>query len=199
MIRRPPRSKRTDTLFPYTTLFRSLRPEQIVANNAQWPGVKAQIGDDGVFDPEWIVGDSRDVLSARDDDSPVGDGFDFIFSCPPYGDLEVYSDDPADISTMDTAEFDNAYRSIIARAVARLADDRFACFVVGDYRDKRGIYANFVSKTIAAFEAAGAPLYNEAILITTAGSLPIRAAKQFRATRKLGKTHQNVQIGRAHV
>src|SRR3546814_10329406 len=28
MIRRPPRSTRTDTLFPYTTLFRSLR----------WPG-----------------------------------------------------------------------------------------------------------------------------------------------------------------
>src|SRR3546814_17411230 len=26
MIRRPPRSKRTDTLFPYTTLFRSHRP-----------------------------------------------------------------------------------------------------------------------------------------------------------------------------
>src|SRR3546814_14592606 len=29
MIRRPPRSTRTDTLFPYTTLFRSLR-DQIV-------------------------------------------------------------------------------------------------------------------------------------------------------------------------
>src|SRR3546814_4993877 len=27
MIRRPPRSTRTDTLFPYTTLFRSLRPQ----------------------------------------------------------------------------------------------------------------------------------------------------------------------------
>src|SRR3546814_8500014 len=27
MIRRPPRSTRTDTLFPYTTLFRSLREE----------------------------------------------------------------------------------------------------------------------------------------------------------------------------
>src|SRR3546814_1160160 len=27
MIRRPPRSTRTDTLFPYTTLFRSLRPD----------------------------------------------------------------------------------------------------------------------------------------------------------------------------
>src|SRR3546814_16339289 len=28
MIRRPPRSTRTDTLFPYTTLFRSRPPEQ---------------------------------------------------------------------------------------------------------------------------------------------------------------------------
>src|SRR3546814_6037377 len=27
MIRRPPRSTRTDTLFPYTTLFRSKRPK----------------------------------------------------------------------------------------------------------------------------------------------------------------------------
>src|SRR3546814_7116541 len=27
MIRRPPRSTRTDTLFPYTTLFRSVRDE----------------------------------------------------------------------------------------------------------------------------------------------------------------------------
>src|SRR3546814_14992868 len=29
MIRRHPRSKRTDTLFPYTTLFRSVRPVTI--------------------------------------------------------------------------------------------------------------------------------------------------------------------------
>src|SRR3546814_13238473 len=28
MIRRPPRSTRTDTLFPYTTLFRSVQPMQ---------------------------------------------------------------------------------------------------------------------------------------------------------------------------
>src|SRR3546814_9642463 len=39
MIRRPPRSTRTDTLFPYTTLFRS-RPAPPVAAAAavtQWP------------------------------------------------------------------------------------------------------------------------------------------------------------------
>src|SRR3546814_19721581 len=32
MIRRPPRSTRTDTLFPYTTLFRSLDPAQGLRN-----------------------------------------------------------------------------------------------------------------------------------------------------------------------
>src|SRR3546814_3209465 len=31
MIRRPPRSTRTDTLFPYTTLFRSVEPEFVLA------------------------------------------------------------------------------------------------------------------------------------------------------------------------
>ncbi len=142
------------------------------------------------IEPEWHTGDSNKVLA----DPAIGDGFDFVFSCPPYGDLEVYSDDPDDISTLEMSAFDAIYADIIAKAVERLADNRFACFVVGDYRDKRGIYANFVSKTIAAFEAAGAPLYNEAILITSVGSLPIRTAKQFRSTRKLGKTHQNILV-----
>src|SRR3546814_7972907 len=34
MIRRPPRSTRTDTLFPYTTLFRSFLPSPIVMASA---------------------------------------------------------------------------------------------------------------------------------------------------------------------
>src|SRR3546814_20699398 len=36
MIRRPPRSTRTDTLFPYTTPFRSLRRGLEVANRTCW-------------------------------------------------------------------------------------------------------------------------------------------------------------------
>src|SRR3546814_7505484 len=35
MIRRPPRSTRTDTLFPYTTLFRSREAEVVAAINAE--------------------------------------------------------------------------------------------------------------------------------------------------------------------
>src|SRR3546814_13631481 len=38
MIRRPPRSTRTDTLFPYTTLFRSCRPPDARAVHAATAG-----------------------------------------------------------------------------------------------------------------------------------------------------------------
>ena len=139
--------------------------------------------------PIWITGDSTNIEQLASGIKP-----DLIFSCPPYGDLERYSDDPADLSTLDYKAFLNAYTKIIAAGVRMLKRDRFACFVVGDIRDKKGIYRNFVSDTIAAFQDAGAMLYNEAILVTSLGSLPIRVGKQFESARKLGKTHQNVLV-----
>jgi hypothetical protein len=137
--------------------------------------------------PAWVVGDARHAVR----EAPLAD---FVFSCPPYGDLEVYSDDRADLSAMDHAAFIVAYRDIIAKACARLRQNRFACFVVGDFRDKRGFYRNFVSDTIQAFADAGLPLYNEAILVTSVGSACMRVTKQFDATRKMAKTHQNILV-----
>lgn len=162
-----------------------LRPEQVQANREQW----IQLAGEDDPAPTWHCGDSR-----RIHEHARGVEADFVFSCPPYADLEVYSDNPADLSTMDYPHFVAAYREIIARAVSLLKPDRFACFVVGDVRDPRGLYRNFVSDTIAAFQDAGAQLYNEAILVTQAGSLAVRVGKQFTASRKLGKTHQNVLV-----
>ncbi len=160
-----------------------LRPEQVEANRTQ----AAVICANGVM-PTWQVGDSAKTIPTLEVTA------DFVFSCPPYGDLEVYSDREDDLSAMDHEAFLVAYRVIIAAAVAKLKPDRFACFVVGDFRDKKGFYRNFVSDTIDAFLRAGAGLYNEAILVTAVGSLPIRAGKQFSSGRKLGKTHQNVLV-----
>jgi hypothetical protein len=161
-----------------------LRPEQIEANRDQ--AAKICGPDDPA--PVWHAGDSADVVPGLAVEA------DFIFSCPPYGDLEVYSDLAEDLSTMPHKDFLIAYRKIIAAAVAKLRPDRFACFVVGDFRDAKGNYRNFVSDTIGAFLAAGTELYNEAILVTAAGSLPIRVGRQFETARKLGKTHQQVLV-----
>lgn len=159
-----------------------LRGEQVEANRKQ--GVDLCPSDQ---DLQWIEGDSMKTL----DDAPNAD---FVFSCPPYGDLEVYSDDPDDISTMEYHTFKAAYSRIILKAVSKLKQDRFASFVIGDFRDKKGFYRNFVSDTIQAFENAGARLYNEAILVTSVGSAPMRVSRQFETGRKFAKTHQNVLV-----
>jgi DNA modification methylase len=164
-----------------------LRAEQVDANRAQ----AEQICGDPM--PKWVCGDSREVMPALAQNG-MAPQFDFVFSCPPYADLEVYSDDRRDLSTLEYDDFRAAYASIIAGACALLKPDRFACFVVGDVRDRQGFYRNFPGHTIEAFEAAGLRLYNEAILVTAVGSLPIRAGKQFAASRKLGKTHQQVYV-----
>ena len=96
---------------------------------------------------------------------------------------------------MEWENFRDSYYEIIKRSCERLKLDRFACFVVGDYRDKKtGHYKDFVSMTIDAFREAGASLYNEAILVTSVGSLSIRITKQFESGRKMGKAHQNVLV-----
>lgn len=160
-----------------------LRAEQVEANRDQ----AARICDDPM--PVWHVGDSRDIAA-----SAAGFEADFLFSCPPYADLEVYSDDPNDLSTLAYEQFREAYFHIIAESCKLLKDDRFACFVVGEVRGKDGSYYGFVPDTIEAFRRAGLAYYNEAILVTAAGSLPIRAGRQFEAGRKLGKTHQNILV-----
>ena len=165
----------------YTGL--DLRAEQVAANEQQATVIMP------TNIPKWITGDSRTIK-----DTAPGE-YDFIFSCPPYFDLEIYSEDQQDLSNAgDYATFLVDYRTIIAQVVAMLKDNRFACFVVGDIRDKKGFYRNFPSDTIAAFQDAGMTLYNEAILVTAVGSLPIRIGRQFGSYRKLGKTHQNVLI-----
>jgi hypothetical protein len=119
---------------------------------------------------------------------------DLVLSCPPYADLEVYSDDPADLSNMPYDQFVHLYRQIIRHAVDRLRDDRFAVWVVGEVRDKDGHYRGLVPDTVRAFEDAGARFYNEGILVSPVGSLSIRASRPFLGSRKLGKTHQQVLV-----
>lgn len=162
-----------------------LRGEQVAANRAQAEEICA----DDERMPAWIEGDSRGIDKTCADVTA-----DLVFSCPPYADLEVYSDDPSDLSTFAYDEFLAAYREIIAKTCERLAQDSFACFVVGELRDKRGNYVNFVGDTVRAFCDAGLAYYNEAILVTAIGSLPVRAGRQFSISRKLGKTHQNVLV-----
>lgn len=139
--------------------------------------------------PAWHCDDSKNADKYLPDGSA-----DLVFSCPPYHNLEKYSDHPLDLSNMNYPDFLQAYREIISTACRKLKDGRFAVFVVGDIRDKNGAYRDFVGHTKGIFQDCGLCLYNEIILLNQLATAPMRAGKPFRTSRKVTKVHQNVLV-----
>jgi DNA modification methylase len=160
-----------------------IREEQITSNRLQALDILSINNQ-----PNWYVGDSNIIL----DEMKYND-YDFVFSCPPYSDLEVYSDLIGDISNMEYNDFIIAYESIISKSCALLKSNGYACFVVGEVRNKNGDYIGFVPDTIRAFQKCGMKYYNEAILLNPIASGSMRANGNMKY-QKLVKVHQNVLI-----
>jgi hypothetical protein len=138
--------------------------------------------------PQWYVGDSNKLLEDNWQNK-----FDMVMSCPPYADLEVYSDLEGDISNKPYSQFLELYESIIKKSCSLLKIGGYACFVVGEVRDKNGFYIGFVPDTIKAFEKCGMRFYNEAILLNAIASASMRANGNMKS-QKLVKVHQNILI-----
>jgi hypothetical protein len=120
---------------------------------------------------------------------------DFIFSCPPYADLEVYSDSPADLSTMSHEDFFKVYKKILQNTYRKLKNDRFAVIVTSEVRDKKtGEYIRLVSKTTDIMVEAGYMFYNDLILVNSCGTLPLRTGNMMNSGRKIGRRHQNILV-----
>lgn len=128
--------------------------------------------------------------------NPSVDGYDLVFSCPPYADLEVYSDMDGDISNMKYPDFLKTYKSIIKKSCNLLKPGGFAIFVVSEVRNpksKSGRYYGFVPDTISAFQEAGMEYYNEAILLNAIGTAMMRVGNTFeKGNKKLVSVHQNI-------
>lgn len=177
-----------------------IRMEQVAANTAQ--ATRLQFADtnldprcqptaDPGWRPLWMVGDA----TAIDDVVPWDGEYDLVFSCPPYADLEVYSDDPRDISTWSYDDFLAGHGKAIRDACDHLRNDRYACWVIGDVRERQsGCYRGLPYATVAAFEAAGLRLLNECIILDPPATAAIRAARPFEANRKLTRVHQVLYV-----
>ena len=139
--------------------------------------------------PAWHCDDSRNADKYIPDDSA-----DLVFSCPPYHNLERYSTHPLDLSNMNYSDFLDAYRDIISISCRKLKENRFAVFVVGDIRDSKGAYRDFVSDTKRIFRDNGLCLYNDIVLLNQLCTAPMRAGAPFSRNRKVAKVHQNVLV-----
>ncbi len=138
---------------------------------------------------KWINDDSLNVDKYVENES-----VDMLFTCPPYFDLEVYSDKENDLSNMSFEDFKTTYKEILHKACDKLKNDRFAIVVISDIRDKKGFYRNLVDLTKEAFNDKGVGFYNDIILKNTIGTARLRANIQFTSGRKVVKIHQNVLV-----
>lgn len=158
-----------------------IRQEQIDSNNNQAIEI---LGKDNL--PQYLCGDSNIVLDQ------IKGQYDLIFTCPPYADLEVYSDLQGDISNMDYEDFIFSLESIMRKACKLLKKGGMAILVVGEVRDKKGNYYGFVPDTIKLMQRCkDMGYYNEAILANSLASAALRAGGNMK-TGKLVKVHQNV-------
>ncbi len=118
---------------------------------------------------------------------------DLIFTCPPYYNLEIYSNQNDDLSNCKTyEEFLDSYKIILKNCYDVLKSNRFFVIVVSEIRNK-GIYCGLVSDTINILKSFNLKFYNDAILINNFGTAHLRIANSYR-NRKLVRVHQNVLI-----
>ncbi len=146
--------------------------------------------------PVWVQGDSEWVIDTIHNNTQ-----DFVFTCPPYYDLEKYTDNPADLSNMDEDSFDKKYYSILNKAARKLKNNRFFAVVVSEVREqsttgnyKIGKYKGLVWKTIRACEEAGLHFYNDMILFNSQHQASRVVDTYFERNRKVASVHQNILV-----
>lgn len=158
-----------------------LRQEQVDFNQEQC--------DRELLDCKYICDTSENMDNYIENESK-----DFIFSCPPYADLEVYSDLKEDLSTMSHDDFFVVYKKVLQNTYSKLKNDRFAVIVTSEVRNKKGEYIRLVPNTINIMVEAGYIYYNDIILMNSVGTLPMRTGRHMNSGRKIGRRHQNVLV-----
>lgn len=127
----------------------------------------------------------------------VSPKYDFVITCPPYYNLEKYTNDPDDLSNQPSyTDFIRMYREILVRAAWNLKEDCFFVIVVSEIRDKKTTeYVGFVPDTISILmRDCMLKYYNEIILYNDTGNLAITSGNYLDLARKVGRQHQNVLV-----
>jgi DNA modification methylase len=120
--------------------------------------------------------------------------YDFFFTCPPYFNLEQYSELDEDLSNMTEEQWWVEYSDILTKSITNLKDNRFAVIVIGDVRRSDGSYMQLPQRTIQIMETNRLKYYNDLILLQEPATAAMRANVYMDCSRKIAKCHQNVLV-----
>lgn len=122
------------------------------------------------------------------------EAYDFSYTCPPYYDLEVYSDQDGDMSNVSTYEqFLDMLKNSIQVTYDGLKPGAMFVMVVGNFRDKKGNLRHFNGDTIRLGKEVGFQLHDE-IVFWGASDVAYQRLGQFVANRKSVRVHEYVLI-----
>lgn len=161
-----------------------LRKEQVDVNNTKCKELSV------IDSVSYICDDAINIHNHIEPESS-----DMIFSCPPYFNLEKYSDLENDASNQSSYDdFIKIIDTAFTDSIKCLKTNRFAVIVVGDIRNRKdGCYYDFCGDIKRIFTKSGMKLYNELIVVENSGSAGMRMNRNME-TRKITKTHQNVLV-----
>ena len=141
-----------------------LRKQQVIHNNNKaFNGAK------------WICDTGENITKHIDYNSA-----DMILSCPPYFNLEVYSELENDISNAKSYDiFINSLRKMYIESIKCLKENSFACIVIQNIRKvKSQLYIDyypFKEDVIKIFTENGMFFYNDIVILKANGTAQMRA------------------------
>ena len=125
--------------------------------------------------------------------------FDLIFTCPPYWNLETYSDMDSDLSNIsDYKQFISEMSTVYNKCANLMHENSYCCFVVADFRDYSegrkliNRLVPFVSDMIRCGENSGLTLYDKVIIKKPLGTAPSRL--KLWNNRKTVRIHEELII-----
>src|SRR3546814_1710151 len=117
MIRRPPRSTRTDTLFPYTTLFRNYNDTPSNASRAAASAPRRHVTEESPMSAQPQTSQGPNLgMTVTTFENPMGiDGFEFVEFAAPEGQGEAMHDY---FARMRSAEHTSELQSLMRNSYA---------------------------------------------------------------------------------
>lgn len=120
--------------------------------------------------------------------------FDFIYTCPPYYNLEIYSDMESDLSNCKTyEEFLDNLSLVLKHSYKFLKPNHLMVWVVGNFRNSEGYLIPFNSDLIRLALNTGFKYHDEIIWVGASSVAKLRVG-QFSANRKSVRIHEYVLI-----
>ena len=178
----PPRAL-VSTIMGFEYIGFEIRQSQIDEN-------KKVLTELGLTDFNYVLGDGRYLAE--------GIGlFDAALTCPPYWNLEIYSDHKDDLSNLKTyGEFNFGMYSTAMAHSKVMKPGAFVCIVVGLFRDKKtGELIDFRAHTVENFRGAGFIFWQDVIVAKNTGSAAQRSTNSWRG-QKLVPIHEHLLVFR---